>query len=98
MEALRRLEVGWVEFFTRPNADGQPGPPLLGLARGSTKPTSGHDSSGDQAGSDAKLGVGIRISLRPVISTENSDGPELPPGSRKNISTRPLGAKVGPSL
>jgi hypothetical protein len=28
----------------------------------------------------------------------NSAAPLLPPGSRKNISTRPLGAQVGPSL
>ena len=35
-------------------------------------------------------------SLRPEMSTVNSDGPPLPPGSRKNISTRPFGAKVGP--
>ena len=32
------------------------------------------------------------------MSTVNSEGPPLPPGSRKNIRTRPLGAKVGPSL
>src|SRR5205809_1613120 len=56
------------------------------------------DSRGDHAGSDAKPGVGTRCSLRPEISTVNSDGPLLPPGSRKNISTRPFGAKVGPSL
>jgi hypothetical protein len=53
-------------------------------------------SSGDQAGSEAKLGVCTRCSLRPVTSMVNSDGPL--PGSRKNISTRPFGAKVGPSL
>ena len=35
-------------------------------------------------------------SLRPVMSIVNSEGPR--PGSRKNISTRPFGAKVGPSL
>ena len=57
-----------------------------------------HDRSGDQAGSEAKLGVGTFHSLRPVMSIVKSDGPDLPPGSRKNISTRPLGAKVGPSL
>ena len=27
-----------------------------------------------------------------------SDGPPAPPASRKNISTRPFGAQVGPSL
>src|SRR5271165_1066981 len=57
-----------------------------------------YDKSGDQAGSDAKLGVGTLSSLRPEISMVNSDGPALPPGSRKNMMTRPLGAKVGPSL
>src|SRR5437016_12979979 len=57
-----------------------------------------YDKSGDQAGSDAKPGVGTRCSLRPEISTVNKDGPPLPPGSRKNITTRPFGAKVGPSL
>src|SRR4051812_40819499 len=56
------------------------------------------DNSGDHAGSDAKPGVGTRNSLRPEISTVNKDGPLLPPGSRKNITTRPFGAKVGPSL
>ena len=30
--------------------------------------------------------------------TVNSEGPALPPGSRKNMITRPFGAKVGPSL
>src|SRR5258708_21359190 len=57
-----------------------------------------YDSSGDQAGSEAIPGVGTRCSLRPEISTVNSEGPPLPPGSRKNIKTRPLGAKVCPSL
>jgi hypothetical protein len=57
-----------------------------------------HDNSGDHAGSDAKLGVSIRNSLRPVRSMVKSAGPALLPGSRKNITTRPLGAKVGPSL
>src|ERR1700690_2448628 len=57
-----------------------------------------HDSSGDHAGSDAKPGVGTRSSLRPEISTVNKEGPPLPPGSRKNIRTRPFGANVGPSL
>ena len=56
------------------------------------------DNSGDHAGSDAKPGVGTRCSLRPEISTVNSEGPPFPPGSRKNITTRPFGAKVGPSL
>ena len=57
-----------------------------------------YESKGDHAGSEAKPGVGTRCSLRPEISTVNSDGPPLPPGSRKNIRTRPFGAKVGPSL
>src|SRR6516162_3424604 len=57
-----------------------------------------YDRSGDQAGSEAKPGVGTRCSLRPEISTVNSEGPLLPPGSRKNITTRPFGANVGPSL
>src|SRR5579863_10542985 len=57
-----------------------------------------YESSGDHAGSDANPGVGTRNSLRPEMSTVNNEGPPLPPGSRKNISTRPLGAKVGPSL
>src|SRR5689334_22339857 len=57
-----------------------------------------YDSSGDQAGSEAKPGVGTRCSLRPETSIVNSEGPLLPPGSRKNIRTRPFGAKVGPSL
>src|SRR4029077_3818320 len=69
-------------------------PPMAPLAR----LTGPHDSSGDQAGSEAKLGVGTRCSLRPEISTVKSDGPAFPPGSRKNMMTRPLGAKVGPSL
>src|SRR5580704_3465982 len=57
-----------------------------------------HDNRGDQAGSDAKLGVGVRCSLRPVTSTVNSAGPPPPPGSRKNMMTRPFGDQVGPSL
>src|ERR1700691_6331683 len=57
-----------------------------------------YDNSGDQAGSEAKLGVGTLSSLRPPTSTVNRDGPALPPGSRKNMMTRPFGAKVGPSL
>src|SRR5215204_5852134 len=56
------------------------------------------DNNGDHAGSEAKPGVGTRNSLRPEISTVYSDGPPPPPGSRKNITTRPFGAKVGPSL
>src|SRR5882724_12780643 len=60
--------------------------------------TTFHDNSGDQAGSDAKAGVGTFCSFRPVTSTVYSEGPALPPGSRKNITTRPFGAKVGPSL
>ena len=57
-----------------------------------------YDSSGDQAGSEAKLGVGTLSSFRPPTSMVNSEGPALPPGSRKNMITRPFGAKVGPSL
>src|SRR3984885_6916826 len=56
------------------------------------------DNSGDHAGSEAKLGVGTRCSLRPDMSIVNNEGPDVPPGSRKNMITRPLGAKVGPSL
>ena len=54
-------------------------------------------SSGDQAGSDPKFGVWIACSLRPVRSIEKSFGPPEPAASRKNISTRPFGAQVGPS-
>src|SRR5665213_3825431 len=57
-----------------------------------------HDNSGDHAGSEAKPGVGTFCSFRPEISIVNKEGPELPPGSRKNMMTRPLGQKVGPSL
>src|SRR5438270_12569314 len=56
------------------------------------------ESSEDHAGSDAKPAVGTRCSLRPEMSTVNSEGPALPPGSPKNITTRPYGAHVGPSL
>ena len=56
-----------------------------------------HDNSGDQAGSEAKLGVGTRCSKRPEISTENSDGPELPPGSRLP-GERDLAAEYGVAL
>ena len=54
-----------------------------------------YDNSGDQAGSEAKLGVGTLSSFRPPTSMVNSEGPALPPGSRKNMITRPFGAKVG---
>src|SRR5260370_5677901 len=56
---------------------------------------------GDQAGSDASVGVGTGRSKRPVMSiwfsvTDPARPPEL--GCwRKNIRTRPLGAQVGPS-
>src|SRR5437773_11268939 len=70
-------------------ADYQPGPCATGFHQ---------DNTGDHAGSEAKPGVGTRNSLRPEISTVNNDGPPLPPGSRKNMTTRPFGAKVGPSL
>ena len=54
------------------------------------------------AGSDASTGVIISRSLKPVRSIENSRGlPPWPRASdgfwRKYISTRPLGAQVGPS-
>src|ERR1700731_4993801 len=68
------------------------------LSRTSKDRRQAYDNSGDHAGSDAKPGVGTRCSLRPEMSTVNSDGPLLPPGSRKNITTRPFGANVGPSL
>src|SRR5690554_726647 len=54
-------------------------------------------SNGDQAGSDAKFGVGIGCSLRPVRSIEKSFGPSAPAACRKNMMTRPLGDQVGPS-
>ena len=41
--------------------------------------------SGDQAGSEAKFGVGIDCSLRPVRSMENSFGPPAPGTWRKNM-------------
>src|SRR5580704_13163710 len=69
-----------------------------GGAKASLRKRPAYDKSGDQAGSEAKLGVGTRCSLRPPISTVNNEGPALPPGSRKNMITRPFGAKVGPSL
>src|SRR5690348_18228472 len=56
-----------------------------------------YDSCGDQAGSEAKPGVGTRCSLRPETSIVNSVDPLLPPGSRKNIRTLPCRANVGPS-
>src|SRR5215831_1929221 len=51
---------------------------------------------GDQAGSDASVAVGTGLSNRPVMSICASEAPP-PRFSRKNISTRPLGAHVGPS-
>ncbi len=59
--------------------------------------------SGDQAGSDASVGVGTCRSLKPVMSMETSRDEKPWPYSswlrvsRQNISTRPFGAKVGPS-
>src|SRR6202451_1971451 len=69
-----------------------------GDRRAFNAPARPYESNGDQAGSEAKLGVGSRNSLRPPISMVKSEGPAFPPGSRKNMITRPLGAKVGPSL
>ena len=52
----------------------------------------------DQAGSDPALAVFNRFRFRPVMSTLHSDGRPFAPGvSRKNDSTRPFGAQVGPS-
>src|SRR4051812_8858595 len=59
--------------------------------------------SGDQAGSEASAGVSTGRSLKPVISTETRREENPRPRaswdrvSRQNISTRPFGAKVGPS-
>jgi hypothetical protein len=55
-------------------------------------------NNGDHAGSDANPGVLKSCSLRPLTSTVYSDGPPFPPGSRKNMITRPFGDQVGPSL
>src|SRR3954468_200011 len=56
---------------------------------------------GDHAGSDASVGVGTCRSKRPVMSIALSvTDPARPPELgcwRKNISTRPFGAQVGPS-
>src|ERR1700754_1098637 len=58
---------------------------------------------GDQAGSDASVGVSTGRSLKPVISTDTKREENPRPRaswdrvSRQNISTRPLGAKLGPS-
>src|SRR3954468_12539983 len=58
---------------------------------------------GDQAGSDASVGVATTRSLNPVMSIETRSEPYPLPLrsraglSRKNISTRPFGQKVGPS-
>ena len=52
---------------------------------------------GDQAGSEAEPGVVTRRSLRPVTSTDQICEPRPPCASAANISTRPLGAQVGPS-
>jgi len=61
------------------------------------------DCNGDQAGSEASVGVVTTRSLKPVISIDTSR--ELNPlpresraaVSRQNMITRPFGAKVGPS-
>src|SRR5580658_11071620 len=52
---------------------------------------------GDHAGSDASPGVWTRCSLRPVTSIDQICEPCPPRKVRENISTRPLGAQVGPS-
>ena len=71
---------------------------VKGAKRAGASLAQDQESNGDHAGSDAKPGVGTFCSLRPEMSTVNSEGPPLPPGSRKNMMTRPFGAKVGPSL
>src|ERR1700686_1123348 len=73
-------------------------PTSFGMESGPPPRRETHDRRGDQAGSEAKLGVGVRCSLRPVTSTVNRPGPAFPPGSRKNMMTRPFGDQVGPSL
>src|SRR5258708_545803 len=57
-----------------------------------------HANSGDHGGWDAKLGGGPLGSWRPVIARGGGAGRWLPPESRKNITTGPLGGKAGPSL
>src|SRR5690606_30498676 len=52
---------------------------------------------GPQAGSDPSSGVGILRALTPVRSTDQRSGRPEPRAARKNISTRPLGAQLGPS-
>src|SRR5579862_2128533 len=60
-------------------------------------------ASGDHAGSEASVGVTTSRSLNPVMSIDTSrEENPLPRLSRaavwrQNISTRPFGAKVGPS-
>ena len=58
-----------------------------------------HESRGDQAGSDAKLGVGVRCSLRPVMSTVNNPGPAFPPwpGPGKDAILQPPKPDMTPS-
>ncbi len=53
--------------------------------------------AGDQAGSEALPGVCTRRSLRPKTSMEKIWAAAPPCPSRVYISTRPLGAQVGPS-
>src|SRR5438105_4148595 len=58
--------------------------------------TAAYFNKGDQAGSEAGLVYGAALRIRPETSTVHKREP--PPGvSRENISTRPLGAQVGPS-
>lgn len=64
-----------------------------------TRPDVNYCIRGDQAGSEAKVGVGTCRTFCPVRSTDHRCGPPCAPRtSRKNMSTRPLGAQVGPSL
>ena len=51
---------------------------------------------GDAAGSGGCVAVGTFVLLLPWMSNVERAVPV--PGSRTNISTRPFGAKVGPSL
>src|SRR5215471_3838910 len=62
-----------------------------------------HAAKGDQAGSDASVGVPTTRSLKPVMSTDTRRDEKPEPRlsraalCRQNINTRPFGAKVGPS-
>src|SRR5580704_17666245 len=61
----------------------------------------GQPPSGDQAGSEASVGVVTARSLKPVMSIDTRREPPerdpLPGESRQNMITRPFGQKVGPS-